>query len=537
MTDSLEYSARAQFQQQVADLLETRPDANILDLAARLDMSIVPGEDNRCAPNYQTEAVVRALFAKEIAGWSNPELERRLANNLSTATALGFDEDIPEQSSFWEYWNSGYFSEDLKESIQRRAKWTRNVALEENHSIGDSARTPEDERGDSQRTESRLIRENLKTVPKELVSLIADEWNYLPSRHKNLRYHRNAFIELECLMAVQNIAAEDGSDIFGDHTNRSSGAPDGDTHLHYIKQCTRAGILRRTHTSTGLMVNRAKSYLEFDRPVDVAIDYTDVPYYGKDRDNKWVWDRRGYDKKDHDWAHRYATISIVGDNIRFVLGMLPYPVGKTHEAMVDELVKMAQLHVNIDTVYADKAFATTGVVRVLTEQSLDYIIPAPRNSRVKREIDRMRHEVKVKSNYGFFGKERDGGAMQRAETNLVLLPSTRSDKNIASFYTNKDVDDSTSFHRNQTERRVNKYERRWGTETNFRSLKIFLPKTASNNHVVRIFHFAFGVLLFNLWRLIDLLVQQSMDAYETRSKPRVTAKRTVNAIKNTRLLN
>lgn len=83
---------------------------------------------------------------------------------------------------------------------------------------------------------------------------------------------------------------------------------------------------------------------------------------------------------------------------------------------------------------------------------------------------------------------------------------------------------------------MDRYLRRWGIETQYSSLKTFIPKTTSNNHGIRLFYFAFGMLLYNLWRLVDFLIQQSMEEYETRYKPRVKAKPFINAIENNRLL-
>lgn len=119
---------------------------------------------------------------------------------------------------------------------------------------------------------------------------------------------------------------------------------------------------------------------------------------------------------------------------------------------------------------------------------------------------------------------------------MALVPPPQSDVKVFPFYTNKDVNDTSSMGRNRTERVINRYRRRWAVEAQFRSLKTFLPKTTSNNHIVRLFHFAFGMLWYNLWRIIDFLIQQSMDEYETRIKPRVKAKRFVNAMEKRSLL-
>ena len=47
---------------------------------------------------------------------------------------------------------------------------------------------------------------------------------------------------------------------------------------------------------------------------------------------------------------------------------------------------------------------------------------------------------------------------------------------------------------------------------------------AANEFEVRLFHFGFGALLYNMWLLVDFLVQVSMDL-PVRSKPRLVAGR------------
>ena len=48
------------------------------------------------------------------------------------------------------------------------------------------------------------------------------------------------------------------------------------------------------------------------------------------------------------------------------------------------------------------------------------------------------------------------------------------------------------------------YSKRWGIETSYRMIKYFRSKTTSKNPVVRLFHFLFGVCLYNLWQLANL---------------------------------
>lgn len=112
-------------------------------------------------------------------------------------------------------------------------------------------------------------------------------------------------------------------------------------------------------------------------------------------------------------------------------------------------------------------------------------------------------------------------------TNLVLLPSNKNPDNTIRFATNLDVSDATEKDRRETKGWINRYSRRWGIGNSYKTIKDFLAWPTSKEFVVRLFYFGFAVLLYNMWLLIDLLVQLSLDI-ECRNKPRVTAKRFLN---------
>jgi putative transposase len=67
-----------------------------------------------------------------------------------------------------------------------------------------------------------------------------------------------------------------------------------------------------------------------------------------------------------------------------------------------------------------------------------------------------------------------------------------------------------------------KYKRRWGIENGFKKLKTFLAETKSPDHRYRYFNFAFACVLYNCWRLVDILVQLEMDG-RVSDKPVITA--------------
>ncbi|UPM44834.1 transposase [Halocatena salina] len=71
---------------------------------------------------------------------------------------------------------------------------------------------------------------------------------------------------------------------------------------------------------------------------------------------------------------------------------------------------------------------------------------------------------------------------------------------------------------------LRKYKHRWGIENGFKKIKSFRVRTTSMDHEYRFFNFLFACTLYNVWRLVDLLVKLELLAEsEFRHKPLVTA--------------
>ncbi|QFU84522.1 transposase [Natronorubrum aibiense] len=71
---------------------------------------------------------------------------------------------------------------------------------------------------------------------------------------------------------------------------------------------------------------------------------------------------------------------------------------------------------------------------------------------------------------------------------------------------------------------IRKYKHRWGIENGFKQIKSFRVRTTSMDHEYRFFNFLYACTLYNVWRLVDLLVKLELLAEsEFRHKPLVTA--------------
>jgi hypothetical protein len=132
---------------------------------------------------------------------------------------------------------------------------------------------------------------------------------------------------------------------------RDEGASDADTHLHNIKRLEPKDIQAMVNKGIGRMVSKAKQHVQFDRPADVAIDMTYVAYYGDRDEIEMVMGAPS--TKSYDWCYKFATLTVVGENVKFTLAIHPKKKGERIGHVVRELLEQAREHVTIDTVYAD----------------------------------------------------------------------------------------------------------------------------------------------------------------------------------------
>jgi hypothetical protein len=465
--------------------------------------------------------MVRALLLKELEGYSFSELHGTLTTNPQTADALGFEE-VPSRTTFGRAWRDR-LDDDLTDYLETNAKRIRSLAHERGCPIGLDALEPEEKQGASRRTQDRFIAEKTEQVVDDLQDLVFPAFSF--DRAENAHYETNSFLELQSHMGLSASAAESGTKLFAQDTTREEGAPDGDTHLRNIKQLSPERVMEMVNAAIGRMVNQAKRNLQFNRPADVAIDMTYVAYYGDREELEMI--QGAPPTKSYEWCYKFATLTVVGENIKFTLAMRPVKKGTLMGEVVRDLLQQAREHISMGTVYADSEFCAVETFRALEDLSLDYVIPSPKNQRVKREIERMQRDIRVMNDYTIYGQTIDGKSLEPESTNLILLPSSKDEDKTVAFTTNKEVSDEIALYRHEAEAIVNRYSRRWGIENSYKTIKDFLAWTTSKNFTVRLFYFGFAVLLYNMWLLVDLLVQISLDV-EHRYKPRVTAKRFLN---------
>lgn len=349
------------------------------------------------------------------------------------------------------------------------------------------------------------------------------------------------------MLGVTGTAANGGAETYDDYVNPEpdlddpffEDGPSGETLLEAIKDLDLEEITEMVNRAAARVLTRAKPHIEFERSAMIAIDMTYVAYYGQREELVWV--QGAPEDKSYDWCHKFATASIVGDNVLFTIALLPIGDADDHDpdayrdedksyragGVVRQLVDIVEERANLNVyrVFADREFHAADVVDALEQRGLFYVIPARRDARIKRAIARMDEEVTVNDNYGIYGPVKGGAWTTRAETTLVVLPPDEDHDHYQPFLTNLAVNDEIGLDRRQTRQRIDRYSRRGGIETAYGGIKDFAPWTTSKEYAVRLFHFGFAMLLYDMWLLVDLLVQLSLNVVDFRTKPRVIAPR------------
>jgi putative transposase len=94
------------------------------------------------------------------------------------------------------------------------------------------------------------------------------------------------------------------------------------------------------------------------------------------------------------------------------------------------------------------------------------------------------------------------------------------------YVTARDADDQQMDGKefiHMIERLIRWYRRRWSIENGFKKQKHFMVRTTSTESDYRFFNFAFACVLYNVWRLVDLLVKLAIDGENRSYSPRVDA--------------
>jgi putative transposase len=323
--------------------------------------------------------------------------------------------------------------------------------------------------------------------------------------HHNTQYSSDDLLDLLVHAAMTHDFTENSSNTLKLQKEKS---PSADTLLYHIKKYSRGEINEMFEKCFERMFDLAKSYIRFSKPLDVAIDVTDQPYYGEYTDMvTGIKHQRGAS-----YGFRFATIAIVENGKRFTLHAIPLESFSDKVKLLEELLNYAKKRIKIRHLYVDRAFFTIDVINLLKRMKITFVMPAKQTSRVKELIKKISSPAVII--YKLLGMKEEGGKRASATTNLVIINDQAGVKRL--FATNLNVNPNHAW------RLFTLYDKRWGIETSYRMKGMLKPRTTSRNYIIRLFYFMFSVCLYNLWVLANIIANV---VFVTRShKPILTAK-------------
>jgi hypothetical protein len=450
--------------------------------------------------------MIRLFIYREITGDSY----RTLAQYQELADAFGLDH-VPDESVLSRTWRNR-FDGDVREFVTTAAYFV----VKEIHEYGPSvsAVRPKEEITDRE-DESQPADEDDESAGREF----SDEQIYQATRlardhgfdgfnsgrAQNATYEDTRFFELQTFMGMVGCGTAQGAARFQYRQGEEYG-PHGDTHLRAVKQFEPDSLIEGFDRASDRLLSAIASEASFRRPVTAAIDITTIPYYGDVEEMPMVSGTKDGERR----AFKFATLSVIGQNIPLVLAVEPVressawdenPSNQIHR-VVRRLVQRAKDHVPIETVLCDREFDSMRVFQTLSNLNVNYLIPKRITSSERGVIERMDEddqEIAVEST----SVHVEAGSHPMR---FLYVPSTSGERTTV-FATNLRVgpDEAETFCR--------RYSRRWQIENEYKSIKDdSLAKTSSKDYRVRLFYFVFAVLLYNIWRLTDFLLKAGVDA-------------------------
>lgn len=224
------------------------------------------------------------------------------------------------------------------------------------------------------------------------------------------------------------------------------------------------------------------------RGIEIAIDFHDEPFYGKQEALRAVT-CNGQAKKGTTHFVRIATAYVISRQVRLTLAVhYVLPDEKTLEVLKILLDRLKKLDFEAKVLYLDKGFAASPIVDYLTSIHQGAIIANPIRGKEAgtRALCHGRSSYKTLHTFG-------SGTQVTLAMKASLVPDKtgkRRRKWLAFIVISLDW---------AVEKIFQEYRRRFGVECSYRLLRRVRATTTSRNPAMRFFLLSVGLILTNAW--------------------------------------
>lgn len=275
-------------------------------------------------------------------------------------------------------------------------------------------------------------------------------------------------------------------------------APTGNWILGKIRDVDPASAEQWCSDNVRHVANMAKEEGLVRRGCTVAADITNIPYYGKT-----LIDSMRTSKPKNGTSKFYAHVALhtVTKDYNVALDARTVPKdAKMHEIVLQMMKSLDRQGLRPGTLVVDRELYTVAAINALESDHRDYLMPAVKNSRIKRAIKEV---DKGKRNTASSFSMTDSKTREEATFNLLIIKKDEhpddalvEDRYVA-FATNLPIQTQAEL----VEALPKEYRTRWIIETGFRTIKDVMAKTCSRYLHVRLILINLAFLLYGLWRL------------------------------------
>lgn len=263
---------------------------------------------------------------------------------------------------------------------------------------------------------------------------------------------------------------------------------DSNTIREYLNEALPIQELREQENQVNKALAGCTPYDLVRTDIEIAIDFHDEPFYGKQVETRQVT-CAGQAKKGTTHFVRIATAYIIWRQVRLTL-VVRYvlPEDETLEILKFLLKRLKKLGFKAKVLYMDKGFASTGIIRYLTAQQQPAIIACP----IRGKKGGTRALCHGRSSYSTKYTFTDG-----TQTTMTMKASLVP--NAAGKLRRKWLAFILIFLDWKPEKVYEEYRRRFGIECSYRMLRRVRASTTSRNPSLRFFLLGIGLILVNAW--------------------------------------
>ncbi len=472
----------------------------VLDILYQLDLSEITSSINQRESTYSIDSMLKLYIYKKVKGITTyPRLVEELTKN-NNINQLGLTE-IPTKQNFNHFFRNKIDKQttNLLDTIAEKilSIATKNRCILDIEIVKKNVR----EFKNKAREERKVLNEATKLLKKLIYPQIQIKIG------NNSRFTTKDLLDILVHVAQTHDFANNGCKTFKD-LYEDKDVPDGDTLLYHFKKIgSRSELTTIFGSITDVIFNFAKKNYNLlnRRKLDVAYDVHKIPFYGY-KNSEYI--KGGKHERGTSYFYHFLTCDIVVAGKRFTIDVVPIHPLHSIENLLDISLQKVKKKIHIDRAFLDRGFANSKCIEVLKKNRINFIMPMPRNDRIKQWMDKS-EECKARLVENF--------EINKQLVNLYLVDDEEGIKR--SFITNLNVPVLLSHYFYRW------YGKRWGIETGYRlKAQDFKPRTTSKNYTLRLFYFLFTVMLYNLWVLTNIIVGVKLYG-KVPEEPLITAKR------------